>query len=78
MTKGQYAEVSALTFSVAGKVMCSGVTVEQEGPAPFESTAVATCKATIGLGTALSASNYTVTYDGNDLSLPATATGKLS
>lgn len=67
-----------LTFSVAGKVMCSGVTVEQEGPAPFESTAVATCKATIGLGTALSASNYTVTYAGNDLSLPATATGKLS
>lgn len=67
-----------LTFSVAGKVMCSGVTVEQEGPAPFESTAVATCKATIGLATALSATSYTVTYDGNDLSLPATATGKLS
>lgn len=67
-----------LTFSVAGKVMCSGVTVEQDGPAPFESTAVATCKATIGLATALSATSYTVTYEGNDLSLPATATGKLS
>lgn len=67
-----------LTFSVAGKVMCSGVTVEQIGDAPFESTAVATCKATIGLATALSATSYTVTYDGNDLSLPATATGKLS
>lgn len=67
-----------LTFSVAGKVMCSGVTVAQEGPAPFQSTAVATCKATIGLATALSASSYTVTYAGNELSAPATATGKLS
>lgn len=67
-----------LTFSVAGKVMCSGVTVEQIGDGPFASTAVATCKATIGLATALSATSYTVTYAGNDLSLPATATGKLS
>lgn len=67
-----------LTFSVAGKVMCSGVTVEQIGDAPFESTAVATCKATIGLATALSATSYTVTYAGNTLSLGATATGKLS
>lgn len=67
-----------LTFSVAGKVMCSGVTVEQDGPAPFQSTAVATCKATIGLATALSATSYTVTYEGNDLSQGATAVGKLS
>ena len=67
-----------LTFSVAGKVMCSGVTVEHEGPGPFESTAVATCKATIGLATALSTNSYTVTYGGNELSAPATAVGKLS
>lgn len=67
-----------LTFSVAGKAMCSGVTVEHEGPAPFESTAIATCKATIGLGTALSNNAYTVTYEGNELSRGAVATGKLS
>lgn len=67
-----------LTFSVAGKVMCSGVTVAHEGPAPFESTAVATCKATIGLATALSTNSYTVVYDGNELSGDAAATGKLS
>lgn len=64
-----------LTFSVAGKVMCSGVTVEQNGPSG--STAVATCKATIGLANAL-ATTYTVTYAGNDLSFGATAVGKLS
>ncbi|QSR28259.1 hypothetical protein CFH99_21790 [Nocardioides aromaticivorans] len=67
-----------LTFSVAGKVMCSGVTVEHEGPGPFESTAIATCKATIGLATALSTNGYTVTYTGNELSVPASAVGKLS
>lgn len=66
-----------LTFSVAGKVMCSGVTVEQPSSVPFASTAVATCKATIGLTNAL-ASSYTVTYAGNDLSFGATAVGKLS
>lgn len=67
-----------LTFSVAGKVMCSGVTVQQNGPEPFQSTAVATCKATIGLATALSNNSYTVTYDGNELSVGASAVGKLS
>lgn len=71
-------EGQTLTFSVAGKVMCSGVTVFQVGDAPFESTAVATCKASIGLANALSATTYTVTYAGNDLSLGATAVGKLS
>lgn len=64
-----------LTFSINGQVLCSGTTVFQASG--FSTTAVATCKAPIGLVNALTAKSYTVSYAGNADSLPATATGVL-
>jgi hypothetical protein len=65
-----------VTFSIAGKSMCTATTVVVPTDNPFILTVTATCKKTIGLGNALK-SSYTATFAGDDLYLPSTATGKL-
>lgn len=65
-----------VTFSVAGKKVCSAKTVHVDDGS-FFGAAVATCKASIGLGAALSAKSYTASYAGNQDYKPASATGVL-
>lgn len=64
-----------ITFSVGGKVLCSATTVAQGDL--FDSTAVASCQAPVGLVNALVTKSYVASYAGNSYSLPASATGKL-
>ncbi|MET3960756.1 hypothetical protein ABIE44_000690 [Marmoricola sp. OAE513] len=67
---------ATVTFSVGGKKMCSAKSVVVGTDGPFTVTAVATCKATIGLGHALR-NSYVASFAGDDLYLPSSATGKL-
>jgi len=65
-----------ITFWVDGKAVCPATTVFQS-TGGFDTTAVATCKATIGLPAALSSSTYNATYSGNEYSQGAVATARL-
>lgn len=65
-----------VTFAIGGKPVCSGIAVLQPSPNPFDRTAVATCKATIGVGNALR-NSYTASFAGDEDYLPSSATGKL-
>jgi len=65
-----------VTFSVGGKKVCSATTVEVDDGSFFGS-AVASCKATIGLLAARKYSSYTADYAGDVDFLPSTATGVL-
>lgn len=67
---------ATVTFSVGGKTMCSAKSVVVGTDGPFSVTAVATCKATIGFGSALK-NSYVASFAGDDLYLPSSATGKL-
>ncbi|MBO9519939.1 MAG: hypothetical protein J7518_00260 [Nocardioidaceae bacterium] len=69
-----------VTFSVAGKTMCSATTVYVQDDTVFGEffgSAIATCKAPIGLANALKQSTYTATFAGTPDYLPSTATGVL-
>ena len=65
-----------VTFSVGGKQMCSAKTVYVDDGSFFGS-AIATCKATIGLLTARRSTSYTAEFAGDDYFLPSTAQGVL-
>lgn len=64
-----------VVFRVGGKVMCTGTTVFVDDGSLF-GTAIATCKAKIGLNLALKYNSYTATYGGSRDYLPSTATRK--
>lgn len=64
-----------VVFRVGNKVMCSAETVPVADDSMFGS-AVATCKAKIGLDLALTRNSFTATYDGNRDYAGSTATRK--
>ena len=65
-----------VTFSVGGKKVCSATTVEVDDGSFFGS-AVASCKATIGLLAARRYTSYAADFAGDADFLPSTATGVL-
>ncbi len=65
-----------VAFSVGGKQVCTAKTVYVD-TGTFPGSAVATCKATIGLSAALKYKSYTATYAGSQDYKPSTATGVL-
>lgn len=70
-------EGQLVTFSVGGKPVCSATTVYRDHPQEFFGTAIATCRAVIGLAAATKYSTYTASFAGDPDYLPTTATGKL-
>ena len=67
---------ATVTFSVGGKDVCSATTVMVYDNAWYGS-AIATCKATIGLLTARKNTSYQADFAGDEDFMPTTATGVL-
>lgn len=65
-----------VTFRIGSKVMCTAQTVPHDDGS-FFGVGLATCKAPIGLGAALTKNSYTATFDGSRDYEGSTATGKL-
>ncbi len=65
-----------VTFSVGGKKICSATTKAVDDGSMF-GAAIATCKAPIGVNSALTRSTYTAAFAGAADYLPSTAVGQL-
>lgn len=66
-----------VVFRVGGKVVCTGTTVLVPDGSFFGGSAIATCKATLGLAAALRYSTYTASYAGSQDYSGSSATGRL-